>query len=48
MNLRKEANMNEKNLNDNSIDLIQLLKFFISKIWVAIILVILGKIKKII
>ena len=42
MNLRKGTNMNEKNLNDNSIDLLQLLKFFISKIWIAIILVILG------
>lgn len=34
--------MNEKNLSDNSIDLFQLLKFFISKIWIAIILIILG------
>ena len=35
--------MNEKNLSDNSIDLFQLLKFFISKIWIAIILVILPR-----
>lgn len=34
--------MNEKDFDDNSIDLVQLLKFFISKIWIAIILVILG------
>ncbi len=34
--------MKEQNYNDESINLLELLKFFISKIWVAIILVILG------
>lgn len=33
--------MNEKN-NDESIDLLELLKFFISKIWLAIILILIG------